>query len=99
MHPRFGFGAGQAGGNDFPHVESDGPWSLEKTISGRQATAVDGNGNDGHFQQGVKPRKDRTSVVYGKSVSVRVDLGGRRIIKKKNIYIIRGYNRDLQSAK
>src|SRR3546814_13331453 len=28
-------------------------------------------------------RKDRKSVVSGKSVSVRVDLGGRRIIKKK----------------
>src|SRR3546814_11102922 len=28
--------------------------------------------------------RDRKSVVYGKSVSVRVDLGGRRIIKKKN---------------
>src|SRR3546814_19503415 len=28
---------------------------------------------------------DRTSVVSGKSVSVRVDLGGRRIIKKKHI--------------
>src|SRR3546814_18793186 len=28
-------------------------------------------------------RKDRKSVVEGKSVSVRVDLGGRRIIKKK----------------
>src|SRR3546814_12173965 len=27
---------------------------------------------------------DRKSVVTGKSVSVRVDLGGRRIIKKKN---------------
>src|SRR3546814_14884441 len=27
----------------------------------------------------------RQSVVYGKSVSVRVDLGGRRIIKKKNL--------------
>src|SRR3546814_4563523 len=27
--------------------------------------------------------KDRKSVVKGKSVSVRVDLGGRRIIKKK----------------
>src|SRR3546814_18225082 len=27
--------------------------------------------------------RDRTSVVEGKSVSVRVDLGGRRIIKKK----------------
>src|SRR3546814_17643116 len=26
---------------------------------------------------------DRTSVVSGKSVSVRVDLGGRRIIRKK----------------
>src|SRR3546814_19869613 len=28
-------------------------------------------------------RPDRTSGVMGKSVSVRVDLGGRRIIKKK----------------
>src|SRR3546814_11367170 len=27
--------------------------------------------------------KDRKSVVEGKSVSVRVDLGGRRILKKK----------------
>src|SRR3546814_17523142 len=29
-------------------------------------------------------RLDRKSVVQGKSVSVRVDLGGRRILKKKN---------------
>src|SRR3546814_15763052 len=29
---------------------------------------------------------DRKSVVAGKSVSVRVDLGGRRIIKKKKHY-------------
>src|SRR3546814_12741538 len=29
------------------------------------------------------PSRDRKSVVLGKSVSVRVDLGGRRIIKKK----------------
>src|SRR3546814_12579567 len=29
------------------------------------------------------PAIDRKSVVSGKSVSVRVDLGGRRIIKKK----------------
>src|SRR3546814_14180548 len=28
-------------------------------------------------------RKERKSVVSGKSVSVRVDLGGRRIMKKK----------------
>src|SRR3546814_15294206 len=31
-------------------------------------------------------RKDRKSVVEGKSVSVRVDLGGRSIIKKKELY-------------
>src|SRR3546814_12813863 len=30
-----------------------------------------------------RPDRDRKSVVQGKSVSVRVDLGGRRIIKKK----------------
>src|SRR3546814_19508905 len=29
-------------------------------------------------------KHDRKSVVSGKSVSVRVDLGGRRLIKKKN---------------
>src|SRR3546814_14243076 len=29
-------------------------------------------------------RRDRKSVVSGKSVSVRVDLGGRRVIKHKN---------------
>src|SRR3546814_15261267 len=28
--------------------------------------------------------EDRQSVVYGKRLSVRVDLGGRRIMKKKN---------------
>src|SRR3546814_20036445 len=32
----------------------------------------------------AKRDRDRKSVVAGKSVSVRVDLGGRRIIKKKN---------------
>src|SRR3546814_8570136 len=31
----------------------------------------------------LAPRSDRKSVVSAKSVSVRVDLGGRRIIKKK----------------
>src|SRR3546814_18043387 len=31
------------------------------------------------------PLLDRKGVVSGKSVSVRVDLGGRRIIKKKTI--------------
>src|SRR3546814_19566900 len=31
-----------------------------------------------------KRARDRKSVVEGKSVSVRVDLGGRRVLKKKN---------------
>src|SRR3546814_6760631 len=31
-----------------------------------------------------RPTTERKSVASGKSVSVRVDLGGRRIIKKKN---------------
>src|SRR3546814_16820459 len=35
---------------------------------------------------------DRKSVVSGKSVSVRVDLGGRRIIKKKNAKYTRNYD-------
>src|SRR3546814_18164623 len=35
------------------------------------------------------PSIDRKSVVLGKSVSVRVDLGGRRIIKKKKTNIIK----------
>src|SRR3546814_12705478 len=35
------------------------------------------------IERGAIPMRDRKSVVWGKSVSVRVDLGGRRIIKKK----------------
>src|SRR3546814_12336900 len=37
---------------------------------------------------------DRKSVVEGKSVSVRVDLGGRRIIKKKQQVRPRGINNE-----
>src|SRR3546814_11244086 len=35
-----------------------------------------------HLRKGKDVGRDRKSVVWGKSVSVRVDLGGRRIIKK-----------------
>src|SRR3546814_15651154 len=34
--------------------------------------------------------RDRKSVVEGQRVSVRVDLGGRRIIKKKKTKILKG---------
>src|SRR3546814_14292482 len=37
----------------------------------------------GHLERVVARTTDRKSVGEGKSVSVRVDLGGRRIIKKK----------------
>src|SRR3546814_8501716 len=36
-----------------------------------------------HYLQGRERIGDRKSVVSGKSVSVSVDIGGRRIIKKK----------------
>src|SRR3546814_8574868 len=37
---------------------------------------------DREWRRAVRHRTDRKSVVYGKSVSVRVDLGGRRFIIK-----------------
>src|SRR3546814_15685290 len=36
-------------------------------------------------EDAAQQTEDRQSVVSGKSVSVRVDIGGRRIIKKKTI--------------
>src|SRR3546814_15811524 len=49
---------------------------------------------DNHIGAGAgepasKTQADRKSVVEGKSVSVRVDLGGRRIIQKKKYVQIR----------
>src|SRR3546814_17422112 len=41
-------------------------------------------------------RSDRKSVVEGKSVSVRVDIGGRSIIKKKNKFDLDSRNREIQ---
>src|SRR3546814_12763044 len=46
---------------------------------------------DGATRRAARPGKDRKSVVQGKSVSVRVDLGGRRIIKKNKKYRHRKY--------
>src|SRR3546814_11710751 len=54
--------------------------------SGERSTGRDGDsGCCETFATGPTGRRaDRKSVVSGKSVSVRVDLGGRRVIKKKN---------------
>src|SRR3546814_12502233 len=68
---------------------------LAKPALGRQVLAfdVDDDARERHVQ-GVLParitlaarqhRLDRSGVVWGKSVSVRVDLGGRRVLKQKN---------------
>src|SRR3546814_16312622 len=42
----------------------------------------------------IRRRRDRTSVVSGKSVSVRVALGGRRIIQKKKNRKTIGHKKD-----
>src|SRR3546814_19728110 len=51
----------------------------------RRMPGTEAGGCDVRSQRGGggRPLGDRKSVVEGKSVSVRVDLGGRRSIKKK----------------
>src|SRR3546814_13714067 len=56
--------------------------SEESWLSGRKRRTR--NAKCRQRYRGFESLTDRKSVVWGKSVSVRVDLGGRRIIKKKN---------------
>src|SRR3546814_16034940 len=53
---------------------------------GTQSPACAGNGRrlESARKGGARGRPDRKSVVWGKSVTLRVDLRGRRVIKKKN---------------
>src|SRR3546814_13468169 len=46
--------------------------------------SVGATGSDNLAIRVHRHHTDRKTVLQGKSVSVRVDLGGRRIIKKKN---------------
>src|SRR3546814_19635978 len=69
------------------HPVGDFPAQVEGRSLGGHADGV-AEGAVAGAAQGVlgglaRARGDRKSVVSGKSVSVRVDLGGRRIIKKK----------------
>src|SRR3546814_12879148 len=59
-------------------IQIIGPMRIIATLHRR--SFVELFGNDSGFLTGL----DRTSVVKGKSVSVRVTLGGRRSNKKKN---------------
>src|SRR3546814_6570169 len=61
----------------------DGDQKAEHRKCGRTAPAPQADGDEAG-EQGIHDHGDRKSVVEGKSVSVRVDHGGRRIIKQKN---------------
>src|SRR3546814_12076106 len=56
----------------------DGPCDPAGVLSGGYSAFITSPGRPSGWSCG-----DRKSVVKGKSVSVRVELGGRRIIKKK----------------
>src|SRR3546814_15367105 len=60
---------------------------MERIIVAREAVDQRLLGPGCKFGALVRGRGDRKSVVWGKSVSVRVDLGGRGIIKKKKTII------------
>src|SRR3546814_17840850 len=59
-------------------------WLITKEVGGTLSRLVRGSGRE-EISSPIGLVRDRKSVVSGKSVSVRVDLGGRRIIKKKKI--------------
>src|SRR3546814_16895379 len=77
---------GGCGDDQFPDYRyrmtvyvGDKPFSSVRAVLQEQVSSVaDSSG------QAVKRSLDRKSVVEGKSVSVRGDIGGRRIINKKN---------------
>src|SRR3546814_18569312 len=61
------------------HAERAARWS--SGFMGRVKISMDDSHGGSH--PALCPETDRKSVVEGKSVSVRVDLGGRRSIKNK----------------
>src|SRR3546814_8250189 len=72
------------------HRQHHQPGHDERAIGHRADLAhpaADRRAEDDEIERGGDHRQDqagdRKSIVEGKSVSVRVDLGGRRIIKKK----------------
>src|SRR3546814_14411243 len=67
-----------------PKVESRSTQGAAVAPSGETASAVFAGGCFWCTEAAFEKVADRKSVVWGKSVSVRVDLGGSRIIKEKN---------------
>src|SRR3546814_20717201 len=79
--PRSAEGRFQADDRSQLHAEGSGIDRPDHLLLAGQCVAAQGLGEMVRFHHRLRP--DRKSVVQGKSVSVRVDLGGRRIIKKK----------------
>src|SRR3546814_16208829 len=68
-----------------PHLPSRLPLLGAQGYAGGQDAAAPRGAAQGACRPPAGGRRaDRKSVVSGKGVSVRVDLGGRRIIKQKN---------------
>src|SRR3546814_16854490 len=76
-----------AGSSDSIHSPASGdrhsPSMNKRQSSGRSTRARPASVRGATKGRSCILCQDRTSVVWGKSVPVRVDLGGRRIIKKK----------------
>src|SRR3546814_20873316 len=76
----------QNGAHQIPRQQDPRGGLKRRRNENRGADDYSGSANK---QQGINegptflPIQDRKSVVSGKSVSVRVDLGGRRLIKKQ----------------
>src|SRR3546814_16034888 len=68
---------------DLDKTEYGGLGSQRQQGGGYQADQKERAQADPGQSQGYQERIDRTSVVLGKNVSVRVVTGGRRLLKKK----------------
>src|SRR3546814_21166807 len=75
------------GGAPQGNAARDGDGGRNDRLSQHQADVLDqrrrGRGGGPDVRQEGSRARDRKSVVSGKSVSVRVDRGGRRMFKKK----------------
>src|SRR3546814_17031477 len=67
--------------------EGDRPYASLLYVANGRSYVRDAGRTVYHTRLSVGLLGDRKRVVSGKSVSVRVDLGGRRIIKKKDTRI------------
>src|SRR3546814_11504420 len=76
-------------GNAALGIEQDGAWlvlleeDLWRVLSHKQRAAIEHGHLTGLVDGHVNTMLDRKRVVSGKSATVRVDIGGRRIINKQ----------------